>query len=91
MDWSFDLSRIRVLLQSSSRYRRISSFSICEGIALISLFPSNSSLDESRVSRVLEMVQVCYPQDDWQLLLYLSDLQVQMETSGKCKRLFVSV
>jgi len=46
---------------------------------------STVTFSEEQVSRILEELQVCCPQDDWQLLLYLSDLQEQIQTSGKCK------
>ncbi|KAK4526765.1 hypothetical protein GAYE_SCF27MG4682 [Galdieria yellowstonensis] len=68
MDWNFDVSRLRVLLQSSD---------------------SAVTFSEEQVSRILEELQVCCPQDDWQLLLYLSDLQEQIQTSGKSYVLFM--
>ncbi|GJD05875.1 hypothetical protein Gasu2_03230 [Galdieria sulphuraria] len=68
MDWNFDISRIRVLLQSSS---------------------SSTTYDEAQVSQILDKLQISQPQDDWQLLLYLSDLQEQIETSGHSYVIFI--
>ncbi|GJQ13619.1 hypothetical protein GpartN1_g5410.t1 [Galdieria partita] len=68
LDWSFDTSRIRVLLQSSG---------------------STTRFDESQLSETLDKLQICHPQDDWQLLLCLSDLQEQIEISGKFYVIFI--